>query len=230
MALDHVQWPGVLDILMKRFQHSFRQASCAVNEMCDALDRPVNLGLFVRNELTSRENDVASAICERHGTDSITLVASVGPRMFPGWLDYRQMITLRPSFRRGRVGRMHARIRIAVGSFSFTVRRARAVLALQGMFFVIACLVFATVGALLLYSFSVFYVFLHAPRPMVSAATRNGSLGLALLALLVALAALSGRAVRNTLGELARQFRARRRNSPEVKLTVVRSPPEEPRS
>lgn len=206
LNFDEVNWPAVLEILIKRFKLPFSAADDRLKKFMARFLRPFNLYWYLGAKLSSHDNQLLMVVCECQGADSVTLCRQKSLALGPLELHYSQEIEFEPHFRRDEAepGRGAAVPLIEVKFLGLTARLRRfwSVLAFQAMFWSLALVLYVVGMGLLLYSVAVFLLFLHLPVPVTIAATKHASIGLALLCFLVGAAAVSGRAVKNVLGLL----------------------------
>lgn len=212
LSLDDVHWPSVLELLSKRYKLSFREANAIVDGFFSRILKPLHIGWFLQRELRSDDNRLLSAVCECHGADSVVLTHERPYRAGPLLFLYSQSVEFTPALRQSadKSGICDPVMQLRLFGRSHRIRCLRDVLfayAVLGLFGIVSYVL--VVGALL-YSFSVFLLFLEHPVGVTEAATDNLAIGLALLCFLAGCAAIFGRAISNVTRLLIQKIRTPR--------------------
>lgn len=200
LSVDEVHWPQVLELLTKRNRLSFRQADAILQSFFERFLKPFNLYWFTKDRLSPEDNKLAAAICECHGADTIIMTVERPFRAGPIRSFYQQSISFAPQLRASEQapeGRCAARIELSVFGRTHVVSSLSEALFLYAVFSFVGVFSFVFAMGAFLYSLAVFLLFLDSPDGITEAATKDPTVGLALLCFLVATAAIFGRAVSN---------------------------------
>ncbi len=208
LNFDEVLWAKVLDQVCTRFKTPFRRADDLLRDFFKRFLNPFNLYWFIHPKLSEADNNIFVALCEVYGADAIELSRGRQFRAGPFNIEYLQDLTIYPRLTRtvdqAEAGTCVASITFAVLGLRVDLRRAYQVLLFHALVFVFAVLSYVVCVGLLLYGVAVFIHFIDNPLGVVIMATRDPSIGLALLCFLIGCAGIFGRAVKNLFG-LARQ-------------------------
>ena len=209
-----VWWEGVHETLKSRFSIPPDQAGNSVKIFRARIASPVSLYWYRHPQLPVADNQIVAAICECHGADSISITTEKSWDIPLCHVAYHQTIEFEPCFRKGdnQPGKGTCRpvLEFHVGKRVLHFQGLPASLAVQLALLILAAISYAIVAGLFLYSLAVFITFLRDPVPVSMAATRHSHIGLALLCLLVGLAAISGKAIREAILLLKTKLRPRR--------------------
>ncbi len=195
-----VLWRGVEEILVGRLRWDKQKAEKKLVSFRRRFLFPYNLYWLCHQTLNEADNSIAMAICECHGADKIVLSGRgiVDSPVFSA--SCRQVVALKPGFRKEDRGNSRLLIEFGLRSHRFVVDGVFPIILVYLAGILLALLSYILVAGLLLYSLAVFVAFLWAPVDVTYAATRVSHIGLALLCFLVCLAALTGKAWRNIAG------------------------------
>ena len=207
LPIEHVNWAAVLDLMVRRFKIPFVAADKQLNDFLKRFCRPLNLAWFLDSALSEDDNLLMQLVGECHGADIVTLVFERRIRLGPGCIAYRHAYEFEPRFGRAQAtGTVRPRVELRILGRQVTLASARAVALCQLLVSLLGVVFYVVVVGLLLYGLSVLMLFLREPMDVTRAATSRASIGTALLCVLVAVAALTGRAVRNIAGEIRRRL------------------------
>lgn len=217
LPLDEVHWPGVLDLLSRRFELSFRQADEILQRFFKRFLRPFCVHWYI-GRLSEEENSLLLAACECQGADVLVLSWHKELHLGAFGFLYQQAVQFEPRLKRRKderpYGACRARIEVALLGRRLVLNSLGAVLCFQVCFLGLALALYVAAMGLLLYGMAVFLLFLHLPVPVTIAATKEASIGLGLLCFLMGLAVIFGRAVRNISALVWGKFRLWRRLRP----------------
>lgn len=210
MHFGDVAWDSVRDSLKVEMKLSETEAGRLIRNFIRKLTSPVNAQWLGKRALSGDEHKVVLALCEIHGADVLTLnherVFSV-PLME---IRYLAEIEFDPFVRTDgtaeRSGTVSGRYSIRFPGTTVHLSRIRHAVAFYGVLMIAGVFLYVLLAGMLFYALAVFLLFLADPEMMTVVATKEPSIGLALLCFLVAVAGLGGRAFRN----IAALLRSRR--------------------
>lgn len=201
LEIENVNWSVVESILSSRFQLSSHAAQNLINRVVKRLKKPLNLYWFLKHKDTSDQDRFAAALCEAHGADRIILTQSKTLRagLSIGYEQSNQFTA--------RKHKSSASIILKRCGLQLRLSKAWQVIMVQLLLTVSAIIFFVLISACFLYGCSVLILFLWEPAVITVAATRNFTIGLALVCMLAAVAGLSGRAIDNLTRLAKRKFK-----------------------
>lgn len=212
LAFEDVQWPQVLEILSKRSRLSFLEANKVLKDFLSRFLQPFHFSWFRRRALSYDDNRLLAAVCECHGADTVILTLEKPVRAGPLHLRYNQAFEFSPGLRKGEhapEGQVTPTVELTVLGRRHRVQTASEALFLYSIVALTGILSYVVLVGALLYSLSVFLVFIEQPAGVTEEATTNAAVGLALLCFLVVCAAVFGRAVSNIAKLLHAKVRGR---------------------
>ena len=205
LGCDEVNWPLALSTLISRFNIPFDDASKMLVRFRNELMRPLGLYWFVKSRLSDPYKTVVLAICQAHGVDQIHLTQTRKIKVGIVGVDYEQELTLVPRLdsqvKRNKPEIYNVRQRISLLGLDIDIRTRQKLLLVQLLLAALAAVTFSLFAGLILYGLSVFMIFLMSPATMTIAATRNASLGIALMCTLIGISGIFGRAIANVTRE-----------------------------
>lgn len=209
-----IPWRQVENILQERFKLSERQADRWCRSFVKRFSDPLNPTWFLEPQLTARDNKIIAAICLYFGADTVVCTQSNVRRFASVIFSYDQAVEFQPELKdfssERRKGKCFPFVSLSILGKQLTLRKPREVVALHFALALVGLIAYIIVTSFLLYSVSVFIVFLENPQETTLAATERGSIGFALLCILVAIAGICGRSVMNVSGLLMKYWRERR--------------------
>lgn len=210
MDFESVRWTSVRELMTSKFRVSAADADIAVRSFGKRFVTPFNLYWFLHRSLTTADNTLVACVCEVHGADEIVLQRDRLLYVAPFRLDYRQEILFRPTFRKT-PGADEDTLCVPTIDFTIMGKHLRIQTVAQDMLFLIvltlvALLSYVAAGSLFLYGLAVFLLFVALPADTASVAARHASVGLALVATIVAMSFLCLRAGKNVIGVLCAKY------------------------
>lgn len=196
-----MRWSKVLDLLVSKFSLSFNDTDQMMRDFFARYRKPFNLYWYLNRRLSAPDNMILSAICNYHGADIVELIRNKSIRLGPLLIAYRQKILFEPNLRGARgdsqPGTCTPSIEVDLLGFKWALETTRSLLTFQAILTVLAIIAYVVGMGLILYGFSVLFLFLQMPIETTAAATTDAPIGLALLCVLVGLAGFFGKAVSN---------------------------------
>ncbi len=199
---DLIPWNRLQEVLASRHRLGISTAGRLASDLRERTECLFSLGTLHEQPLSSQENGAVRSLVELVGADEVTVSSSRDFFTGPLRLRLTRCTHLRPGLRQDSAGSAESCLILECAGRSLCARQRIGAYLLFGALVLAASATYAILFGLLLYAFSVFYVFLQMPGDVTLAAVRQLPVGLALLAMLVGLAGLSGRAFVNLVGLL----------------------------
>ena len=211
IELKRVWWDGVIEAICARFDSPRETTRRSVDKFKRRIQSPFTTYWYRHPALTEDDNRIAAAICECHGADAVCIATEKSLDVPLFHIAYNQTLDFEPCFRRGdgqsEKGTCRPVLEFRIAGRTLQFRSLSASLVIQGALFILAAVSYAVIAGLLLYSIPILLFFIREPLPVSIIATRHGHIGLALLCLLVAIAALFGNLTRRVVSSVRRWTR-----------------------
>ena len=197
--LEALDWGAVHRSLVEDGKVSEARSRRLIREFIAKLRIPVHAHWLRGRGLSPDEGRVLRALCEIMSADTLTIHSVSNTSALTLGSRCEAEISFSPFSTpgEGAFGRVGAIYAVSMPGVHVVIDTFPRALAFYSIVLLAGVVFYAVVFGMLLYSLSVFLLFLADPALMTVAATNHPSLGLALLCFLVALAGLSGKAVRN---------------------------------
>lgn len=199
LPLTSIDWGRVCRVMCQHRGYTSEGAEQASGEFRGRFGAVLNPYLFTSRSLSTNENDVAAALCEVSGSDGIELTTSREILSHPFRVTIAQTSRFDPKLNATARGSFSSQVDVGIGGRSFTLRSFWGVLLVDLLAVLFTALSYVAVLGVMLYGMAVFLVLLEIPDLVAKAALNKWSVGLGLLSFLVAMAAISGRALRNLI-------------------------------
>ena len=207
---QNVAWAKVLDLLVSRLKVDFFEADSNLRRFFKSFYLLLNLRWFRRRSLSAEDNAIALAMCEVHSADTVVLVHDRPLDLGAFSFRYRLLLSLTPRLSRDESreeGRASARIELSGFGRTIALTTVPQVVAAQCIAMTAAVLSYVVLSFLLLYGVSVLVQLHLSPAETIIASTNRLDIGLALLATLIGIAGIFGRAISNVARLLGRKIR-----------------------
>lgn len=210
LPFHDVSWAKVLDLLVSRFKSDFLVADANLRRFFKRFFLLLNLRWFRSTHLDETDNSIAVAMCEVHSADTIVVIHDRPIHVGTIPFRYRLLLSLTPRLSRsdGREsGRQSARIELTGFGKTIAITKPHHVVLAHIAVISMAILTYVLLSFMLLYGVSVLCAFHLSPAETIIAGTRRLDIGLALLAVLVGIAGIFGRAIANVWKLVAARLR-----------------------
>jgi hypothetical protein len=202
-----VAWAKVLDVLIARFKLDFFTADSQLRRFFKSFHLLLNLRWFRSHKLDPLDNTIAVALCEVYSADTVVLEHHRPLQLGSLKCSYRLLLSLSPRLSRDESkedGRQSGRIELSGFGKTLALTSFGQICGAHTILFVTGLLSYIVLSFMLLYGVSVLWQLHLSPAETIIAGTRRLDIGIALLATLVGIAGIFGRAIANVFQLLRR--------------------------
>lgn len=200
IPFHEVAWTKVLDVLVTRFKSDFLVADTNLRRFFKSFFLLLNIRWFRSARLNESDNAIAVAMCEVHSADTVVVIHDRPLQIGTIPFRYRLLLALTPRLSRreeAEDGQQAARIELSGFGRTLVLSRPHHIVLAHLSVIGVGILTYVLLSFMLLYGVSVLWQFHLSPAETVIAGTKRLDIGLALLAVLVGIAGIFGRAITN---------------------------------
>ncbi|RMG42053.1 MAG: hypothetical protein D6719_07340 [Candidatus Dadabacteria bacterium] len=204
LRIDQISWDAVSEILNSKYNIPPEKSVRLIKEFQDTFSHLFEIEWYKKDRLKGDLHALAAAICEAHKTDTVTVYIERRGKLMGIEFYYRQRVKFLPNADAKGEGMCLALTDVKAFGLSYSFEDFIQIASMRLLMIMTGVAAYVVIVGTALYCVSAYLLFEQMPREMIIESVRTPKIGIALIIMFVAMAAVISKLISLTFSGLSK--------------------------